>query len=143
VKTCVVCGIQKPLEEFDPHKSYCKDCRREKHRNKPKRSSDKEKLIQGRRIQRGYYRKTRKKLKEQIFIKLGDKCAICGFADPRALHIDHINNDGSKERRKFSTITYYRRVLADNGKRYQILCANCNWIKKSEQDKLRWGEIPE
>jgi len=106
------------------------------------KTKEQERATQVRRVKRGYYRKLRQTLREQIFIKLGDKCALCGFADPRALHIDHIFNDGGEERKKLSQNSIYRKVLTDTEGRYQILCANCNWIKKSERVKLKWGEIP-
>jgi hypothetical protein len=77
----------------------------------------------------------RKKLKEQVIAHLGGKCKHCGFADVRALQIDHVFNDGYAERKKTSgirnsaTCKYLRHVLADEEGRYQLLCANCNWIK--------------
>jgi hypothetical protein len=70
---------------------------------------------------------------------LGGKCGRCGFADERALQIDHVRGDGCRESRgathgqKVSLGTYYKHVVAqaDSG-RYQLLCANCNWIKRVE-----------
>lgn len=93
-------------------------------------------------VRRGYFRNQYKELKRQIFIKLGDKCVICGFNDPRALHIDHVNNDGFEERKKIrGATTRLRKVLEDKENRYQLLCANCNFIKKYEQHKIKWGEV--
>ena len=73
-------------------------------------------------------------LKDQVLELLGRQCAHCGYdRDVRALQIDHINGDGAKERRKVSMgVTFLRHVLKKNGKGYQILCANCNQIKKFE-----------
>lgn len=73
-------------------------------------------------------------LHKQCLKKLGNKCARCGFSDIRALQIDHVNGGGKKEIQSFKGQwrQYYRFVLADNTGRYQCLCANCNWIKKSE-----------
>ena len=64
---------------------------------------------------------------------LGGKCATCGFLDWRGLQIDHINAGGRKERKKLrlNTIQYYQYVMK-NPKGYQILCANCNQIKRYE-----------
>lgn len=88
----------------------------------------------------GYFRRYRKNLKDQIFIKLGDKCTICGFADPRALQIDHVFNDGKQDRWvNKSSNQRLRNVLVDNTGRYQILCANCNTIKKYEFEKEKWS----
>ena len=70
-------------------------------------------------------------LRAEVFQALGDKCS-CGFSDHRALQIDHRYGDGASERKKLGTSSrFYRHVLA-NPKRYQLLCANCNWIKRYE-----------
>jgi hypothetical protein len=80
----------------------------------------------------------RDKIRDLIHERLGKKCKRCGFADKRALQIDHIFGGGSKELREIgNTYTYYLRlsVLPNLLERYQLLCANCNWIKKSEDVK--------
>ena len=67
---------------------------------------------------------------------LGGKCIQCGFSDKRALQIDHINGGGSKERKeKGFNAEFHKHVLKSlmNGEnKYQLLCANCNWIKRFE-----------
>jgi hypothetical protein len=70
-------------------------------------------------------------LRERVFNKLGARCSHCGFGDRRALQIDHINGGGSKNRKNFSQTTFLKYVL-DNLGLFQILCANCNWIKRRE-----------
>lgn len=76
----------------------------------------------------------------RVLLILGDKCVRCGYADRRALQIDHIDGTGHKERRagggKYSG-DLYRRVLSGNTKNLQILCANCNYIKRRENGE--WG----
>jgi hypothetical protein len=73
-------------------------------------------------------------LRRQIMKALGDKCCHCGFTDRRALQFDHIHGGGSKEYQAYmknsSYEAYMRNVLA-NLHRFQLLCANCNWIKRS------------
>jgi hypothetical protein len=66
---------------------------------------------------------------------LGGKCLHCGFADLRAVQIDHVNGGGGKELRgPGGKYAMYLRVLAgDPG--YQALCANCNWIKRAERNE--------
>ena len=79
-----------------------------------------------------YNRETRRSLKLQIFALLGDKCRHCGFTDVRALQIDHRQGGGKKEIMAAKAyITYYRKVIKDLSP-YQLLCANCNWIKRWE-----------
>ncbi len=72
-------------------------------------------------------------LRDALFALLGTKCACCGFTDKRALAIDHINGKGTQERKAArSTDAYYRHILEVGGEGYQVLCANCNQIKRIE-----------
>jgi hypothetical protein len=80
----------------------------------------------------------RKALREQILNMLGWACARCGFTDDRALCIDHINGGGEPERKKArSSEAYYKAILASGGAGYQILCCNCNAIKRIERGEHR------
>ncbi len=66
---------------------------------------------------------------------LGGKCVHCGFSDSRALQIDHINGGGCKENRKIGNTTVCRIIIRnpeESKLKYQLLCANCNWIKRAE-----------
>lgn len=64
---------------------------------------------------------------------LGGKCVRCGFSDPRALQIDHINGGGRAHRRQYSYTSFYLRVAeGEFDGLVQLLCANCNQIKKEE-----------
>lgn len=85
----------------------------------------------------GIAEKTNYGTKDRISVMeiLGFKCCRCDFTDLRALQIDHINSNGHEERRNRGTESYYRFILnkvLQGSKDYQILCANCNWIKRSE-----------
>lgn len=79
-------------------------------------------------------RNTVQTLRAAALDHLGDKCATCGYcADPRALQIDHVNGGGrrsilSGERNG----VMYRAVVNDTTGRFQLLCANCNAIKRNE-----------
>jgi hypothetical protein len=80
----------------------------------------------------------RRRLKVLAFF--GGKCCRCGFSDWRALQIDHINGDGMEERwcRKELVMRLDPMIAADPDgcrARYQCLCANCNWIKRFENDE--------
>ena len=81
------------------------------------------------------YHKTRK----EIIKLLGDKCKRCNFTDFRALQIDHVHGNGNKERKETKTTrVYYPTILKKikaGSKDYQVLCANCNWIKKYENNE--------
>lgn len=96
-----------------------------------------------RRKQREYMRVWTANWRQRAHEALGGKCLHCGFADARALQIDHVAGGGAKElragRRKGSIGTYYKRVLvaAEQGTgEFQLLCANCNWIKRHENDEI-------
>lgn len=62
-------------------------------------------------------------------------CARCGFSDFRALQLDHVLGDGGKERagRKKINRAIVRGQIDIS--RYQVLCANCNWIKRYENNE--------
>ena len=82
--------------------------------------------------QRIYRKQKLEEFKKKVFDKLGTFCFNCGFNDLRALHIDHVREDGNKERRLTKSsegYIKYRRVLEDESGKYQVLCANCNMIK--------------
>jgi hypothetical protein len=88
----------------------------------------------------GYFRSWSAQLREQVLDKYGRVCMSCGFDDFRALHIDHVFNDGYIERKGTTASQRYRKMLDDTEGRYQVLCANCNFIKKYENSKRR-GEV--
>lgn len=77
----------------------------------------------------------RDRLREEIFERYGRECLRCGFnADPNALQIDHIVGGGRKERKSLGPYPLSLRVRdAVNSGLYQILCANCNVIKRVEE----------
>ena len=61
------------------------------------------------------------------------------LTDWRNLQLDHIKGYGKKQRYKNSeftnsitTVKYYLKHLEQAKSEIQILCANCNWIKKYE-----------
>jgi hypothetical protein len=93
------------------------------------------------------------KLKARVYAKYGNRCnnPECstpgGCTDVRCLQIDHVNDDGSKDRYAFSNgkmkghrggrTIFYKRVLQDTEGRFQLLCANCNTVKSWETNQLR------
>jgi hypothetical protein len=69
---------------------------------------------------------------------MGGECICCGENDPIYFNIDHVKNDGYQERYPCGvrigkiTLTKYK----ENPKKYQLLCANCNWAKHVNGGKL-------
>lgn len=65
------------------------------------------------------------------------KCNCCGENMIEFLSIDHINNDGATERKKFSNSTFYTYIVKNNfPSGYQILCMNCNFAKGKNKDHI-------
>ena len=82
-------------------------------------------------------RKNARQRRIRALIALGGKCIRCGYKDLRALHIDHVNSDGNLERKSRKTVESKLWIGKDIDKsRYQILCANCNWIKRIEEAEV-------
>lgn len=69
-------------------------------------------------------------IKINIYNLLGNKCNCCGEKEINFLQIDHINNDGFKERHINKHIVQYFEHIKNNRSNFQLLCANCNWGKK-------------
>jgi len=58
--------------------------------------------------------------------------------------VDHVNGGGRNQRRKFSSRGYYAFLLQevlDGSDEYQLLCANCNFIKMSDAGENRASAI--
>ena len=79
----------------------------------------------------------RLKLRRQALAILGGKCCRCGFDDYRALQVDHINGGGRAEQEIRGNGGIYRKIRDGETEEYQLLCSNCNWIKKYERNEFR------
>jgi hypothetical protein len=121
MKWCWMCKEKRPLDEFYPSArnrdgrgDVCIPHAAEKHR---------------------VYTELKRRA---LLDAMGGKCVRCGFDDWRALQVDHVNGGGLAENRggKTGSKAYYAKVLA-NPDDYQLLCANCNWIKKHERQESR------
>ena len=74
---------------------------------------------------------------------LGSKCRECGYdKDLRALHVDHVNDNGADERRRIGMGNVLRKYIRDQilagSKEYQLLCANCNLIKGADRKGVKY-----
>lgn len=77
------------------------------------------------------YRESR----SRVIKHLGGKCIRCGFDDPRALQADHVKEVGLAHLRSQNWRDYHKEILKDTTGRFQLLCANCNWIKRAENNE--------
>lgn len=84
------------------------------------------------------YKKRRSELRLQIFTLFDNKCSNPYNIDHssfeqnenyiRILEIDHINDNGNKERKTMGDIQILKRVL-EYPEEYQLLCPTCNRLK--------------
>lgn len=86
-------------------------------------------------------RESNARVKADVIAAYGGKCVKCGFVDPRALQVDHVNGGGHRHLKalRVSKGTSFYYWLRKNGypTEFQLLCANCNWIKRVENQECR------
>lgn len=72
-----------------------------------------------------------KRTRIKVLEGYGSKCNCCGESELVFLAIDHVNNDGNKERKVglTSIATCYKIIRENFPPEYQLLCHNCNWAK--------------
>jgi len=155
---CPSCRSKTPV----PGKALCKECR--ENRALPHNKARQKKMVQA--LASRYHEKgmcrcgrpslpgvkicqscsdkakvARDKIRDNILVHYGDKCACCGEHRREFLTIDHINNDGHRERKKldcrgYSGGFYHSIIKRGFPDHYQILCWNCNCAKG------RYGQCP-
>lgn len=83
-------------------------------------------------------------MRKELIDFMGGKCLFCGFTDIRALQIDHVNGGGRQETKSNGSLKsprHYQEHIQKNRANYQLLCANCNWIKKHENQEVSKTKI--
>ena len=93
-------------------------------------------------IQRNCSKNRRKKIRKKIIELLGGQCVNTyglhdkPFSDVRCLQIDHLNRKAKHRGQATGGSEMYLRYVLEQiqsgSKDYQLLCANCNWIKRWE-----------
>ena len=84
----------------------------------------------------------RKQLKLEVLSHYSPdlKCGSCGFSDVRSLSIDHIKGNGTKHRKEIGNVDFYQWIKKNNfPKGFQVLCFNCQWIKRVEDNEVNRG----
>ena len=74
------------------------------------------------------------KYRNIVYGAYGNICNCCGETNSMFLTVDHVNNDGSKDKDKngdrySGTSLYIRIIKANFPPEFQILCYNCNMGK--------------
>lgn len=81
-----------------------------------------------------YGKQTRAKIKLEVLNAYGNKCICCGEIHPCFLELDHVNNDGAKQKRELNLneqqVYYLAKKEGYPKDKYQLLCANCNKAKE-------------
>lgn len=148
-QVCQRCNQPKPIDFFYRSQKWCKDCK-----NKQRR--------QARRARLGCYkneykdnkikhletckrRHGRNKLKVMAHYSDNKNCCVrCGFNDMRALSIDHINSDGyihRKDKTVQGSGLYLWLIRHDFPKDFQVLCMNCQFIKRAENQEVQRNDL--
>ena len=156
-KICGRCRQLKSLDEFhlDSNRKtgravYCKQCATEAYLKRKAKGFTKE-YIERKRLSKREYRQSHKeeqsryqrmwgaKLKLEVlslYSKGEPVCCWCGERRIDCLSIDHINNGGEIHRAKLRTYsgTLFYKWLKQNSfpLGFQVLCMNCQFIKKME-----------
>lgn len=116
MRKCIVVGCERKHKA----KGYC-----QKHYVRSKRGI----------YNAGMLKLYRKKRLELMKLLGGAKCK-CGYSNVLALTFDHKNNDGKKDRSNLGSgykfIYYYLKRPELAKKKLQVLCHNCNHLKRLE-----------
>ena len=94
-------------------------------------------------------RECNQRMRDKIEAFFGDKCVRCGFNDPRALQLDHINGNGAADRRGrrgwnlWERYRFIRDKPEEARAQLQLLCANCNCIKRVENGEHGYRGRPQ
>lgn len=87
-------------------------------------------------------RRRRYERRQEMLQRCGGKCVKCNEDDWRVLQIDHVNGGGFKERRArkpgsgmLTTARVEEIVTRVAQGELQVLCANCNWRKRFENNE--------
>jgi hypothetical protein len=133
------------------------DQEKRKHKYETNRLWRTKHLERYRELVRKSQRQKRMQIKKEIIQFLGSQCANPYnlnhgdfMFDIRCLQIDHIYGGGKIKKRGIKTnrdlgSSYYRKILKEikaGSKDYQLLCANCNWIKRYENNEKGNGGRP-
>ena len=92
-------------------------------------------------------------MRQVLVAALGGKCScdgsdcwhvgLCRIEDSRCLQLDHVRGDGARDRERLGQssqiVRYYLDHLDEARENLQVLCANCNWVKRTRNGGVRNG----
>lgn len=115
---CITCGLNPPINPTKPD-SRCRSCL-DRHYELNKHTL--------REVRQRHLAKLRKKCIDHY----GGKCICCGETNEVFLEFDHIENDGSKHKKKHGYARLFIWLARNNFPEdyaIQLLCANCHTAK--------------
>lgn len=81
-------------------------------------------------------RNYKQRVKRECFQLFGDKCKACEYSDIRALQLDHTHGNPHRRAGQYGRGSTGLYIAILKGRlpvsAFQLLCANCNWIKRME-----------
>lgn len=160
---CIKCGTLLVQENWYVsamriHHHLCKECSKQKARKQ--RKTHRTEILQQK---KQYYQKNRSLIlgqrhsewvtfKEIVVAHYSNNTMACAnpynqhkepYTDMRALSIDHINGGGGKQRkelfanRKLAGTHFYKWLIRNNYPiGFQVLCMNCQFVKRYENNEL-------
>jgi hypothetical protein len=143
-KYCVKCKDTKPLFEYYKDKGrkdgvtvYCIPCHA---------IAKKECIARNPQMQSNVHKKRRWNRKIELFKVLEQSCCTyCEFAIYPALQFEHKNGNGAQDKIRFKNLDQFYKHYINNPeearRELQITCANCNWIKRYQNDEQIKKEI--
>ena len=131
-KICKFCEVLLTPENKRKTERICKECARFRYK------------VLYYPLYKIYNRNHNQEIKKRVLIHYygtdPPKCCHCGYADIRALTIDHIHGEGNKHRRSLTHKNFYNWLIKNKyPKGYQVLCMNCQFIKKWENEEWSKG----
>ena len=138
MKTCRKCNCKLTETTLNSKTTgrICKDCYREYSRLLAKKLYKKDPDKYKKRV-----KSHKDRLKIEIFSYYSPElvCQKCGFNDIRALSIDHIKGGGNEHRKQLKRgagASFYEWLKANNfPEGFQVLCMNCQIIKRADNNE--------
>lgn len=139
-RVCKVCTVRKPIEQFHVYgkkgmrRYRCDKCRNAGYRADYRRRKAEDPNWYPRTLKQKQANEKRylKRMRDAAIEAYGGyQCACCGETEPRFMTLDHVNNDGKKQRKIHGTgMSMYQWLKKNNyPKGLQVLCMNCNFGK--------------
>ena len=120
---CNICERRLPVESFSIRHS------KDKYNKRPRYA-----CLECRAIK---WQEKLEQSRKAVINHLGGKCTNCSIDDPKVLQIDHIAGGGSIVQKR-NRVSWYKSILKnEQNNDLQLLCANCNWIKKYDNGEKR------